>query len=520
MKKIRVFISSVQSEFSEERQMLFDYLISDSLLGLFFEPFIFEKIPAVEHSVSKVYLEEVERCSVYIGLFGCTYGYEDVEGVSPTEREFDYASQLYKTRLIFITNYNDAGREKKEAALIRKAESAVVRKSFSSLSELKASVYTSLVRYLEEKEYIRTSPFDATLNKEAIADAIDVQKIRNFVVHARAKRNFPFSEDAPAETILTHLNLTQDKKFTNAAILLFGDNPQDFFLSSHVKCAHFHGTEITKPIPSYQTYKGDVFQLVDQSVDFILSKIDLEVGDRSQTTAIATRYEIPQAAVAEAVVNAVVHRDYTSNASVQVMLFQDRLEIWNPGQLPYGLTTEKLKKPHSSIPANLLLAESMYLSGYIERIGTGTGDIVRWCKEAGLPREPEFVQEEFFKVVIWRKNNNNTLTGQVTGQVTGQATGQAAGLIITDDFIREIQKVVQVINKSAKREEIQTALGLRGRDNFLRNYLNPAIEKGYVEMIYPDTPRHPEQAYRLTQKGVNLQELLIKKERGTKNQKK
>ena len=56
MKKIRVFISSVQSEFSEERQMLFDYLISDSLLGLFFEPFIFEKIPAVEHSVSKVYL--------------------------------------------------------------------------------------------------------------------------------------------------------------------------------------------------------------------------------------------------------------------------------------------------------------------------------------------------------------------------------------------------------------------------------------------------------------------------------
>ena len=74
------------------------------------------------------------------------------------------------------------------------------------------------------------------------------------------------------------------------------------------------------------------------------------------------------------------------------MLFKDRLEIWNPGRLPYGLTPEKLKKPHSSIPANLLLAEPMYLAGYIERIGTGTGDIIRWCKGAGLPKEPEFIQ--------------------------------------------------------------------------------------------------------------------------------
>ncbi len=122
----------------------------------------------------------------------------------------------------------------KEAALIRKAESVVVRKLFSSSSELKASVYTSLVRYLEENEYIRTSPFDTTLNKMASLDDMDVQKIRNFVALARAKRNFPLSEDAPAETILTHLNLTQDKKITNAAILLFGNNPQDFFLSSYI----------------------------------------------------------------------------------------------------------------------------------------------------------------------------------------------------------------------------------------------------------------------------------------------
>lgn len=54
------------------------------------------------------------------------------------------------------------------------------------------------------------------------------------------------------------------------------------------------------------------------------------------------------------------------------------------------------------------------------------------------------------------------------------------------------------------REEIQTALGLKGRDNFTKNYLNPALENGYIEMIYPDIPHHPEQAYRLTSKGKDL----------------
>jgi predicted HTH transcriptional regulator len=86
------------------------------------------------------------------------------------------------------------------------------------------------------------------------------------------------------------------------------------------------------------------------------------------------------------------------------MLFKDRLEIWNPGSLPYGLTTAKLRKPHSSIPANPLLAEPMYLAGFIERMGTGTGDIIRLCHEAGLKKAPEFVQEEIFKTILWRKN--------------------------------------------------------------------------------------------------------------------
>lgn len=80
MKRIRIFISSVQSEFTEERAMLCHYIRTDALLGKFFEPFIFEEVPANELPASHVYLKEVELCDIYLGLYGNLYGYEDETG--------------------------------------------------------------------------------------------------------------------------------------------------------------------------------------------------------------------------------------------------------------------------------------------------------------------------------------------------------------------------------------------------------------------------------------------------------
>ena len=83
MRRIKIFISSVQSEFSKERAMLCHYIRTDVLLGKFFEPFIFEEVPANEYPISHVYLNEVKLCDIYLGLYGNLYGYEDAEGVSP-----------------------------------------------------------------------------------------------------------------------------------------------------------------------------------------------------------------------------------------------------------------------------------------------------------------------------------------------------------------------------------------------------------------------------------------------------
>lgn len=88
MKRIRIFISSVQSEFAEERAMLSQYVRTDALLGKFFETFIFEDVPANEASLQQVYLSEVEMADIYLGLYGNKYGYEDEDGVSPIFKQF------------------------------------------------------------------------------------------------------------------------------------------------------------------------------------------------------------------------------------------------------------------------------------------------------------------------------------------------------------------------------------------------------------------------------------------------
>nr|MBP7652252.1 DUF4062 domain-containing protein [Candidatus Dependentiae bacterium] len=84
MKIKRIFISSVQKEFSDERIALRDYITGDPLMRKFFEPFIFEDIPAKERPADNVYIDEVKNCDIYVGLFGNEYGFEDKYGISPT----------------------------------------------------------------------------------------------------------------------------------------------------------------------------------------------------------------------------------------------------------------------------------------------------------------------------------------------------------------------------------------------------------------------------------------------------
>ena len=244
--------------------------------------------------------------------------------------------------------------------------------------------------------------FDEEICRGASLEEIDSEKIRWFLRVASLKRDYPINDDIPTEDVLMHLNLLQNEKFTNAAILLFGKNPQRFHLQAEAKCIHFHGSEIEKPFESYQIYKSNIFDQVGNAVGFVLDRLIKPVIPVPGKVATERPYEIPEFVIREAIVNAIAHRDYYSTGSVQVMVFSDRIEIWNPGGLPFGLTLEALKKPHPSLPRNKLIAECFHLSGYIEKAGSGIIEMIKRCKEKGLP-EPEFEEKMgCFVTVIYR----------------------------------------------------------------------------------------------------------------------
>ncbi len=501
MPKMKVFISSVQKEFAAEREALFQYFIADPLLSAFFEPVLFEKLPAASQAPDKVYIDEVGQSQIYLGLLGCEYGYQDPAGVSPTEHEYDHATTMHLDRLVFIKGDSTISRHPKEEAFIQKVGGALSRKRFETLDELKHEVSKSLFALLQQKGLISHTPFDASLHPTATLDDIDDDKIESFVWRARRKRGFPLQEGSPKHLVLAHLNMMQGHQVTNSAILVFCNRPQRFFPSAMIKCAHFHGLEGTKPIADHKEFKGDVFLQVDQAIDFVLSKISLSVGTREKSNQAPLVYEIPRAVIGEAIVNAIAHRDYNSHGSVQVRVFKDRVEVTNPGRLVPELTIAKLRIDHGSYPTNPLLAECLYQVQYIERFGTGTMDMIQLSRDAHLI-EPKFDLDEGFKVVLWRPS-------AVTGQVPDKhrtSTGQ-----VPDKYrisTGEIERVVWVLAGEMKRSEIQVLLDLKHRETFIDNYLQPSINEGFVEPTIPDKPNSPKQRYRLTKKGILLKKSL------------
>jgi len=450
--RLKIFVSSVQNEFKQIRLDLKAFLLGDAVLHRFIsEVFLFEELPAKDRRSDHVYLEEVEHCNIYLGIFGYEYGSEDQDGISPTEHEYDYATKHRKTRLVYVWGSEEKKRHPKIKQLIRKSSTELIRRRIEDFNALTSEVYASLVDYLDAIGALRVLPFDTAVCDDATLKHLSRKRIDWFLETAGRERGFPLKTNTITKALLIHLNLLEQEKPTNAAILLFGSAPQRFHRAAETKCIHCHGTEYRRPFASQQIYTGDLFEQADQARDFVLSKINRSVGVRSESNIAPAAYELPPDAVGEAIVNAIAHRDYHSNGSVEVRLFTDRLEIWNPGRLPGTLTIEDLRKDHPSVPHNPLIAESLYLTRYIEKAGSGTQRMIELCLEAGLP-EPQFEQRSgFFVITLWR----DWLTDEVIAELNlNDRQKLAINHIKTRGRISntEYQQVAHAIKKTATRD--------------------------------------------------------------------
>jgi len=228
--------------------------------------------------------------------------------------------------------------------------------------------------------------FDTQICPKATIRDIDKEKVRWFLRKAKEERNYDIDPGTPIKEVLNRFNLMQNEKLTNTAILLFSKDSQRFFPQVKIRAGRLKGSEGLDFI-DMKLLEGTIPELREKAMQFIMDHIRHAVFFDANRR--YDRWEYPLRAIEEVLNNALAHRDYFSNADIQLSIYDDRIEVWNPGELPKPLTPEDLKRKHKSIPRNKILADKLFLIKFIEQWGKGTNRVVDEMRQNNLP-EPEF----------------------------------------------------------------------------------------------------------------------------------
>jgi len=221
---------------------------------------------------------------------------------------------------------------------------------------------------------------------------IDPKALEYFARLARTR--LPHLDPSHPEETLHNLGLLSEGRLRNAGVLLFSKHPQRRFPLAQVRIGIFRGTQI---LDSHD-FQGTLWEQLDGAMErfrqVLKVRFDIQVEAPSlEGLQRKEVWEYPLEALREALINALIHRDYTLPADIQVKIEEDRLEIWNIGELPPPLTPEDLRGPHRSVLRNPLIAQTFYFAGLIERWGSGTRRIIELCRQQGLP-EPAFQNQQ------------------------------------------------------------------------------------------------------------------------------
>ena len=224
---------------------------------------------------------------------------------------------------------------------------------------------------------------------------------------------------------------------SNAFAILTGNGG----LHVATQCGVFKGT--TKAVfVDRREYTGPLWKQIDEAFQFVLRNIHLGatiVGIYRQDI-----YEIPPDAIRELIINAVVHRSYLDHGTIQVAVYDNRLEITSPGKLPMGQTMERMKEGYSKI-RNEALAHAFAYMNLIEHWGSGIPRIIDKVKAAGL-REPEFIGGEVdLRINVYRRqvDANNAIIN-----ANGTKNGVNYGAEVLNKEKVQIEKLLQIIEKN------------------------------------------------------------------------
>ena len=228
--------------------------------------------------------------------------------------------------------------------------------------------------------------WDQLLVTRAGIDDIADKKVEWYLTRRETIRNVAKPQDMSLTALLRNIDgLSDEETPTHAGILFFGKYPQRFFQNAQLRVVRFKGTSVTHPVIDRLDCSGALWEMVDAAEEFIRKNIRLLSLRTSKSFQRDDKFEYPLAALREAIINALIHRNYQKHSDVRVFIFDNRVEIINPGTFPEGVSPDA--PVHE--PVNPILSQFMYDVGFIERYGSGIKMMHRLCREWGN-KEPRY----------------------------------------------------------------------------------------------------------------------------------
>jgi predicted HTH transcriptional regulator len=443
---VRVFISSVQKELELERAAVAALISTDPFLLQHCVPVLFEKEPPPPRPANRPYLEALKRCQAYVLVIANEYGHPDGD-LSATHHEYRQAQALKLPTLVFLKGSDDRSRLPEVKALIDEAKKdGFTYKRFHDREDLRPLMLAALRRMLAdefclqatsdevtegEQQVEAASTFESAILNDVLVAGLDgklVQRFTSAISRNPAERIFRSNGEALMARGLA-VSAGSRHRFlpTAAAFVLFASKPADRFPQCEILADAYDGDRIT----GTQMGQASINLPLPKALEETLQFIDQHTFHPRRVVGLnnVRLDEYPAAALREALVNAVAHRNYEdASRKVFVRVFRDRIEIASPGYPLKPLTPARLRKGgYRPCSRNPMIAQTLATLALMEQRGTGFARMREAMLNHGLD-EPRIDQQDGFFVVTLpgpagnydRIKTSDTVSGPVTPAIEAQ----------------------------------------------------------------------------------------------------
>lgn len=317
--------------------------------------------------------------------------------------------------------------------------------------------------------------------QRAALSALNKEKMEEYIRKLQAGK--PNLSHLPEKEIYELMSIVRDGEVTLSAALLFGLYPQAYFPQLCITAVVIPGNEmgsigiIGERFLDNERIEGSIPEMLERALQFVRRNMKTKTIIRSDSGRREDRTDYPMTAVREALINALVHRDYsmhTEGMPIQILMFEDRMEIHNPGGIYGRLRTDQLGKMQPDT-RNPVLATALEVLGITENRYSGIPTIRREFAEYGM-REPEFSSGRGHFAVTFHKEAR-----RITNMLQDSAS--------------DVHNLLAFCRTPRTRKEICDYLGLSSISYAIQIYIMPLVEQGLIKLTIPDKPKSPKQLY-------------------------